>query len=110
MLNYNCSINVPLILIVREVIFYAGKTHNRRFRGVFRGGQDFFDPQIVLSAVQYVGHGYIKKIATHFERLGKSCVSLLGVTTGIPNYIYLHFNRCRSSILITHDTSVMCNT
>jgi len=39
------SLNVPLILIVREVIFfYAGKTHNRPFRGVFRGGQDFFDP------------------------------------------------------------------
>jgi hypothetical protein len=33
-----------LILIAWEVIIYAGKTHNRRFRGVFRGGQDFFLP------------------------------------------------------------------
>jgi hypothetical protein len=31
---------------------YAGKTHNRRFRGVFRGGQDSFDPQIVLNAAK----------------------------------------------------------
>jgi hypothetical protein len=28
---------VPLILKVREVLFYAGKTHNRPFRGLFRG-------------------------------------------------------------------------
>jgi hypothetical protein len=41
-------INVPLILIVRKVIFFAAKTHNRRFRG----GKDFFDPQIVLSAAK----------------------------------------------------------
>ncbi len=26
-----------MILIVQEVIFYGGKTHNRRFRGVYRG-------------------------------------------------------------------------
>jgi hypothetical protein len=32
--------------------FMRAKTHNRRFRGVFRGGQDFFDPQIVLSAAK----------------------------------------------------------
>jgi hypothetical protein len=32
-------------LIVREVIFYAGKTHYRRFQGVFRRGQDFFKPR-----------------------------------------------------------------
>jgi hypothetical protein len=25
----------------REIVFYAGKTHNRPFRGVFRGGKDF---------------------------------------------------------------------
>ncbi len=29
--------------------FYAGKTHNRRFRGFFEGGQDFFDTEIILS-------------------------------------------------------------
>jgi hypothetical protein len=28
--------------------FYAGKTHNRRFRDGFRRSKDFFDPQIVL--------------------------------------------------------------
>ena len=32
------TINVPLILKEREIIFfYAGKTYNRPFRGVFRG-------------------------------------------------------------------------
>jgi hypothetical protein len=44
------TINVALILKVLEVIFYADKTHNRPFQGVFRGGQDNFDPKIVLSA------------------------------------------------------------
>ena len=35
--------NVPLILKVRDVmVFYLGKTPNRPFQGVFRGGQDFF--------------------------------------------------------------------
>jgi hypothetical protein len=29
------TINAPLILIVGEVIFYAGKTHKRQFREVF---------------------------------------------------------------------------
>ncbi len=29
-------------------IFLCRQPHNRRFRGVFRGGQDFFDLQIVL--------------------------------------------------------------
>jgi hypothetical protein len=33
--HHKLIINVPLISIVREVIFYAGITHNRRFRGVF---------------------------------------------------------------------------
>jgi len=36
------TINVQLILIVQEVIFLCGQ--NRQFRGVFREGQDFFDP------------------------------------------------------------------
>jgi hypothetical protein len=27
--------------------FYAGKTRNLPFRGVFQGGQDFFDPHII---------------------------------------------------------------
>ncbi len=31
------TINKPLILIVQDYILYARKTHNRRFRGVFRG-------------------------------------------------------------------------
>jgi hypothetical protein len=30
---FNYSINAPLILNVREVIFYASKTHNRQLRG-----------------------------------------------------------------------------
>ena len=38
----NLTINAPLILQVREVIFYAGKTYNGAFRGVFRGSLDFF--------------------------------------------------------------------
>ncbi len=36
------TINVPLILKVREVYCYAGKTQNKPFWGVFRGAQDFF--------------------------------------------------------------------
>ena len=35
-----------LILIVREVIFHPGKTHNRRFRGVFRGSKTFLIPKL----------------------------------------------------------------
>ncbi len=39
------------IFAVREVIFYARKTQNRRFRGLFREDQHFFGPKIFLSAV-----------------------------------------------------------
>jgi hypothetical protein len=46
------TINAPLILIVLEVIFYAGITCNLQFRGVFRGGHAFLNPQIVLSAAK----------------------------------------------------------
>ncbi len=38
------TINAPLILIMRDIIFFAGKLHNGPFQGMFRGGQDFFDP------------------------------------------------------------------
>ncbi len=42
------------------IVIYAGKTHYRRFRGVFRGffrgGQDFFDPQIVLHSKRFSRH------------------------------------------------------
>jgi hypothetical protein len=31
---------------LREVIFYASKTHNLRFRGVFRWGQDFLTTKL----------------------------------------------------------------
>ncbi len=45
-INYQCIV----ILIVREIIFLCGQNmHDRQLR-VFRGGQDFFDPQIALSA------------------------------------------------------------
>ncbi len=49
----NLTINVPLILIVREVIFLRAKHIIGDFEGCsdFRGGQDLFDPHIVLSAV-----------------------------------------------------------
>ncbi len=40
------AIDVPLILIMQEVIFYVGETHKRRFRGVFRGFQDLFVPKL----------------------------------------------------------------
>jgi hypothetical protein len=34
--NYQVNINVPLFLEVRDfMFFYAGKTHNQPFRGVF---------------------------------------------------------------------------
>ncbi len=39
------TINAPLILKMRDIIFFfAGKLHNGPFQGIFRGGQDFFDP------------------------------------------------------------------
>jgi hypothetical protein len=53
-------IDAPLILIVREVIFYADITHNLQLRGVFRGGQAFFNPQIVLSAAKGINDFVIK--------------------------------------------------
>jgi hypothetical protein len=43
---------------VREVIFYAGKTHN--FEGFSDGAKTFFDPQIVLSAAK--GNFGVKKV------------------------------------------------
>ncbi len=46
------TINATLFLIALEVFFHAGKTLYRRFRGVFREGIDFFDPQIILSAAK----------------------------------------------------------
>jgi hypothetical protein len=44
------TINASLILSVGRLFFYAAKTQNWRFRGVFRGDQDFFGSQSVLSA------------------------------------------------------------
>jgi hypothetical protein len=38
------TINAPLILKMWDIIFFAGKLHNGPFQGIFRGGQDFFDP------------------------------------------------------------------
>jgi hypothetical protein len=39
------TINAPLILKMRDIIFFfAGKLYNGPFQGIFRGGQDFFDP------------------------------------------------------------------
>jgi hypothetical protein len=39
------TINAPLILKMRDIIFFfAGKLHNGPYQGIFRGGQDFFDP------------------------------------------------------------------
>ncbi len=37
------TINVPLILKVRNIIFFVGKTYNGAFHGVFREGQDLSD-------------------------------------------------------------------
>jgi hypothetical protein len=46
---------------VREIIFFlAGKTHNGTVRGIFRGGRDLFDPQIVLSVAK--GNFGVKKV------------------------------------------------
>ncbi len=38
------TINVPLIMKMREIIFFAGKLLYEPFLGIFWGGQDFFDP------------------------------------------------------------------
>jgi hypothetical protein len=33
------TFNAPLILKMRDIIFFAGKLHNGPFQGIFRGGQ-----------------------------------------------------------------------
>ncbi len=38
------TINAPLILKMRDIIFFAGELHNGPFQEIFQGGQDFFDP------------------------------------------------------------------
>jgi hypothetical protein len=48
-----------MILIVWEVIFLCGKTHNRRFRGVFRG------PNKSSITVDY--YSFVKKPAEHLK-------------------------------------------
>ena len=58
--------NAPLILIEREFFFYAGKTRNWRFRGVFRGGQDLSDPHIVLRAAK--DNFCVKRVEAPFEK------------------------------------------
>jgi hypothetical protein len=41
------TINVPLILKVWDIIFFfAGKTYNGAFRGVFRGGRDLLTSKL----------------------------------------------------------------
>jgi hypothetical protein len=52
--------NVPLILIVMLFFCMLEKHIIGDIRGVFRGGQDFFDPQIVLSAAK--GNFGVKKV------------------------------------------------
>jgi hypothetical protein len=43
------TINVPLILKVRDIIFFPpGKTYNGAFRGVCRGGWDFLTPKLCV--------------------------------------------------------------
>jgi hypothetical protein len=43
--NAEIAINAPLILKVRDIIFFfAGKKYNGAFRGIFQGGRDVFDP------------------------------------------------------------------
>jgi len=57
--------NAPLIPIVCDVIFCMRKKHfNRRVLRVFQGGQDLFDPQIVLSAAK--GNFGVKKVDNVF--------------------------------------------
>ncbi len=46
------TMNVPLILKVRINFFFAGKTYNGAFRGIFRGGLNLFDLLIVLSVAK----------------------------------------------------------
>ncbi len=41
MFGPHITINVPLILNMQDIIFFAGKIHN----GIFRGGQDFLTPK-----------------------------------------------------------------
>ncbi len=47
---YSITVNVLLILKVREIIFFAGKTCTvmGHFEGFFNGA-DLFDPYVVLS-------------------------------------------------------------
>jgi hypothetical protein len=45
------STSAILTLKVREIIFSAGKTYNGAFPGIFLGGLDLFDPNIVWRAI-----------------------------------------------------------
>ncbi len=36
--GYNLTTNAPLILKMRDIIFFAGKLHKGPFQGMFRGG------------------------------------------------------------------------
>ncbi len=49
---YLVIINAPLFLIVRDVIFYEGNTHNRQIFEVFRVGPDFLTPKIALALMR----------------------------------------------------------
>ena len=50
------TINAPLILKMRDIIFFfAGKLHNRPFQGIFRGGQKSRGPlEISREMAHYV--------------------------------------------------------
>jgi hypothetical protein len=51
----NITINAPLILKMRDIIFFAGKLYNGPFQGIFQGGQKSRGPlEISREMAHYV--------------------------------------------------------
>jgi hypothetical protein len=69
------TINIQLILKVREIIFFAGKTHNGAFKGIFLGGRDLVDPSKIPKC-PIMCFGPEKKIISHTFRIRGTLVFL----------------------------------
>jgi hypothetical protein len=82
------TINAPLRLIVREVIFLCGQNTYQQFRGGYREGQDFFDPQIGLRGAK--GNFGVKIVAAPSKNLKKAPIMCFAVyKNNITTYFYV---------------------
>ncbi len=113
-----------MFLIVREVIFYAGKTHNRRFWGVFRRGPRLFWPPNYPERSKSTSphkmnseppaksqtmheNRYVRKIGMNLQCVGHRYIETLF------NYFFLFRVRFiieQNSYLVIRDLSHKCHT